>query len=102
MKLIDSEKIRKPIYAEDDNITGIGMTYGEMEVYNAVVDEFWDRIKNAPIVDAVPVVHGHWDIERHRRICSVCGDYNDIRDHEGDFIADSYCPNCGAEMDGEG
>ena len=60
---------------------------------------------DAPTVDAVEVVHGRW--ERFEEIsgnigllCSVCGwrDY-----HHGRFKGNwfSYCPNCGAKMDGE-
>lgn len=49
-------------------------------------------------VDSVPVVHGRWDImegTKTRRICSKCG--WDVPEY-GKFY--SYCPNCGAKMDG--
>lgn len=48
--------------------------------------------------DVAPVVHGRWDIMdgyKVRRACSVCG--WDVPEY-GKFY--SYCPNCGAKMDG--
>lgn len=51
MRLIDADKIPKAIYAEDDNITGMGMTEDEMEAYNDGIDEQWAKIKNAPTVE---------------------------------------------------
>lgn len=51
--------------------------------------------ENCPTVDAVEVVHGRW-IRRHNETkCSECGFiYYSMR---ADY---SYCPNCGAKMDG--
>lgn len=56
--------------------------------------------------DVAPVVHGHWiwHEEEFKYECSACNcwfDYNHtfaIFDH--DFEYSSYCPNCGAKMDG--
>ena len=60
-----------------------------------------DRIKAAPAVDAVPVVHGRWLHVKERRLfgeeyylCSRCKTRN------GMMIDFNYCPNCGAKMDG--
>ncbi len=56
-----------------------------------------------PTVDAVPVVHGRWILEREPNgkpysfHCSVCDDdFHRI----GYKITSDYCPNCGAKMDG--
>ena len=60
-------------------------------------------IEDAPTVDAVEVVHGRWiyhlddlfPIESTQE-CSVC--------HEHELCTlfnESYCPNCGAKMDGD-
>ena len=48
--------------------------------------------------DVVPVVHGRWnnmDGYKTRKVCSECG--WDVPEY-GKFY--SYCPNCGAKMDG--
>lgn len=55
-------------------------------------------LEKAPTVDAVPVVHGRWDNMdgyKTRKVCSECG--WDVPEY-GKFY--SYCPNCGAKMDG--
>ena len=57
MRLIDADALRKPIYAEDDNITGIGMTYDEMDAYNCGIKETWKIVEEAPTVEPVPRWH---------------------------------------------
>ena len=49
--------------------------------------------------DVAPIRHGHWNTGYfHDRVCSCCfHPDNDINDY-----AHSYCPNCGAKMDGGG
>ena len=56
---------------------------------------------DAPTVDAVEVVHGHWFWKPTNEwtsilTCSVCGS------QEGTAEVYKYCPNCGAKMDGDG
>ena len=76
---------------------------------------FEEAIRDAPTIDAVPVVHGHWkinyldDTKVNRKyahiICSECK--ADIaHDWEGKLLLKTtlnynYCPNCGARMKGE-
>lgn len=48
------------------------------------------KIGDAPAADVAPVVHGRWTTDG---ICNQCG--CDIPPGE-----DTYCPNCGARMDG--
>lgn len=99
MRLIDADALRKPIYAEEDNITGSGMTYAEMDGYNDGIDAAWSRIDYAPTIDAEPVVHGHWVAKKVmartpfaiNHYCSKCK-------FETDFCT-NYCSNCGAKMD---
>ena len=61
-------------------------------------------VSKAPTVDAVEVVHGRWeprtDVFGFVR-CSACHDCN-IYDDWADGKKWSYCPNCGAKMDGDG
>ena len=62
--------------------------------------DYVDIIK-LPTVDAVEVVHGHWCWEGRFKACSVCGSYIDWDDTLGANHW-SYCPYCGAKMDGDG
>lgn len=57
MRLIDADKLRKPHYAEDDNIIGCWMSPSEQDGYNEAIDEIWQLIKNAPTVEeaVIPV-----------------------------------------------
>lgn len=56
-------------------------------------------IDDAPAADVAPVVHGRWNVIEGRRldnaICSNCG-----RRFQAYYEAYSFCPNCGAKMDG--
>lgn len=57
-----------------------------------------DVIRGVPTADVAPVVHGRWnsmDGYKTRVVCSECG--WDSPEY-GKFY--SYCPNCGAKMDG--
>ena len=58
-----------------------------------------DLILSAHTIDAVPVVHSYWEDKEMQPngvvckwICSACGK-NSLKDS-------SYCPHCGAKMDG--
>lgn len=71
-------------------------------------------INDAPTVEAEPVRHGHWidkgvleDYPKpginvyHLLWCSECGAFHRVRHWCcGGWINASYCPNCGAKMDG--
>lgn len=65
-------------------------------------------IKNAPTVDAVEVVHGHWisltDCANAGVYCSVCHKKVWKEDYawcnRKNKLRSNYCPNCGAKMDG--
>lgn len=55
-------------------------------------------VEDAPTADVAPVVHGRWDVVEGRienAICSKCG-----RHFQSYYEEYSYCPNCGAKMDG--
>lgn len=54
-------------------------------------------IAGQPAADVEPVRHGRWNTGYfHDRVCSCClHPDNDINDY-----AHSYCPHCGAKMDG--
>ena len=70
--LIDRSCICKAIYASEDNLTGSGMTYDEMDIYNDGIDSMWDKLQNA-----IPVI----EAERRVRANDKSGSYkNDFAD----------------------
>ena len=73
MRLIDADRLNKPIYAEEDNITGSGMSYDEICAYNDGIDIAWNKIDQAPTIDAVPVVRCKDCIRRYDTDeCPMC------------------------------
>lgn len=85
---------------------------GDLISRAALLDEFhslcgpqtgdgWDNmgvrnlIMRQKAVDAVPVVHGRWGESAE---CSVCG-FQPWYEH--DIHTLTYCPHCGAKMDGD-
>ena len=93
MRLIDADKLQKAIPAEEDNITGMGMTYDEMEAYNDGIDEQWKKIVNAPTIEPERP-KGEWIInsDGYYPYCSECR----MEPKSGDMT--DFCPNCGADM----
>ena len=55
-------------------------------------------LEQLPAADVAPVVHGRWiyDKKAQRPYCSVCKGYF----YGATNSPMSYCPNCGAKMDG--
>lgn len=49
-RLVDADKISRVNYAEEDNLTGYGMTYDEMGAYNDGINDMYRLVKNAPTV----------------------------------------------------
>ena len=73
MRLIDADRLNKPIYAEEDNITGSGMSYDEICGYNDGIDIAWNKIDQSPTIDAVPVVRCKDCIRRYDTDeCPMC------------------------------
>ena len=73
MRLIDADRLNKPIYAEEDNMTGSRMSYDEICGYNDGIDITWNKIDQAPIIDAVPVVRCKDCIRRYDTDeCPMC------------------------------
>lgn len=91
----------------DREALGVGPANPEVFVNPAYADG-WNAllkiIKQAPVIDAAPVVHGRWlyhpdDLfpAEGKQECSRC------HAEETMYICnEKYCPNCGAKMDGEG
>ena len=88
MRLIDADRLNKPIYAEEDNITGSGMSYDEICGYNDGIDIAWNKIDQAPTIDAVPVVRCQDCIRRYNTDeCPMCflieGEYCEYTNENG-------------------
>ena len=54
-------------------------------------------VKDAPTIDAAPIVHAYWIEEGDGyQICSNCGEEHCWADYRA-----TYCDVCGAKMDGK-
>ena len=92
MRLIDADRLNKPIYAEEDNITGSGISYDEICGYNDGVDIAWNKIDQAPTVDAVPVVRCRDCKHAWIHPCGYVYCHRDGRNaYEMTFNLDSFC-----------
>ncbi len=79
-------------------IDAVAEVYYDTPDVNLSAEKFEAAINAIPAADVAPVVHGRWDNldgYKTRRVCSMCG--WDVPEY-GKFY--SYCPNCGAKMDG--
>ena len=105
MRLIDVDEL-KADYRMADDCKDCKTGYRSCEydrIYSKM--DFCGWLDDAPTVDAVPMVHGHWiDIDTETYTwkirCSRCG-------HERNMLSTGktypmYCENCGARMDGKG
>ena len=87
-----SEEIRKYYYKNPPNFS-----YGEG--FDRGLDRAQRAILDAPAADVAPVRHGEWEIVvgsngKEYMVCTCCRVSQDLT---GVF---TYCPNCGAKMDG--
>ena len=91
-------ELRRQYQLMDDTQTADVIMHGIYRVEQALDD--------IPTADVVPVKHGHWiwNEDEWNHQCSVCKerfDYSktyELFDHG--FQMASYCPCCGAKMDG--
>ena len=82
----------------EENVVFSGQTpNAEIVGANKVIS----RIKAASVADVAPVVHARWEMRRSSWYCTNCR--RGYRSIYGSVPAcqHSYCPNCGARMDGE-
>lgn len=63
------------------------------------IETVLEYAENLPAADVATVRHGRWNVVEGRRldnaICSNCG-----RHFQAYYEGYSFCPNCGAKMDG--
>lgn len=93
--LISRSRLLDSLHREDTRLIG-GNQYVRLSAGQ-------EKIRIAPTVDAVEVVHGHWervqvwkDNPQTTLRCSLCKVNQPIYEHE----EWRYCPFCGKPMDG--
>ena len=75
-------------------------SYNGLRCRACLVDDALDYIDSEPAADVATVRHGEWEIVvgsngKEYMVCTCCRVSQDLT---GVF---SYCPNCGAKMDGD-
>ena len=95
--LISREAVLKALRARGRELLKLGTSF-ESNIASVTALECVNIVKDAPAVDAAPVVHSKWvwipDEEEDNTWHLVC----DACKHGGLFEDDNYCPNCGALM----
>lgn len=87
MRLIDADALFEALGLDQYN-NGEGMTAEEEWIAAAIMD--------APTIEAEPVRRGRWVAKGYPwNACSCCGTY------VNGYDCWSYCPYCGAKMEGE-
>lgn len=91
MRLIDADELKD--WSEIVPLTGDG---------GIDINDFDEKLKSMPTVDAVPVRHGKWEMKPDPYgffdeipVCTECGCTTKMREKT------KYCPHCGARMDEE-
>lgn len=85
------EKVRDRIFDKDGIKDDLDRQY-HRGLLHAIKD-----VKLAPAVDAEPVRYGQWNNGR----CTGCGEHAPYWCMATTYHRSSYCPNCGARMDGD-
>ena len=98
-KYIDVEKIQfEPDPWGGMNGVLISIGRGSGKTVKLVQDALRAMVDHAPAEDVTPVVHGYWEKGKKPNwqmpMCSACKAQATTRS--------SYCPHCGAKMDGDG
>lgn len=96
------------------------LKHNSLKCFNSYYKGYVNAIEDLadiPPADVAPVRHGHWILLRESEItgfnpefagrdpirgyqCSNCKK-EAILDCNDEFVLSSYCPNCGAKLDGE-
>ena len=76
---------------------------GESGIYADAYNDLAEDFHSIPAADVAPVVHGRWEydlptINTYGQLrCSICNWWTLDPSVDSSY---SYCPNCGAKMDG--
>ena len=96
MNYISREAVLKALRARGRELLKLGTSF-ESNIASVTALECVNIVKDAPAVDAAPVVHGRWMHHAGYAMCSACGD----ECWADSVVTYNYCPNCGAKMDKE-
>ena len=96
-RLIDANTLMQEIATECTMYDGAPLKQGVCILLDKW--EVLDRIYAAPPVDAEPVRHGRWIFDNGVDHCCKCSECKGAKPPH--YIADNYCPNCGAKMRGD-
>lgn len=93
MRFIDAEALKESIYKEK-----IQYTQPFIQASLILLEKL---IKNAPTIEAKPVVHAHWEwAEGYKNEVGFCSNCKADYFNDGiNNIKQPYCYNCGAQMD---
>ena len=104
-----------PLIDECDECMNIEWNQNVSVSWADAEEDFKQRLLDAPVVDAVEVVHGRWEDAHGGRYanpqyrCSVCKEnslYKWERDELGSYrtvqALTPFCPHCMAKLDGDG
>lgn len=87
MRLIDADALKFPAMKGSFNEIDLS----RMDGYSKAIQ----IVRNAPTIDAAPVVHAEWMHARYTKepiyLCSNC--------YVAEYKQHNYCHNCGARMD---
>ena len=75
----------------------------DFQEHESTIADFLDKMTDEGCpnpVDAVPVIHGRWIETKHGFCCNQCHARRPL-DWDGQMWLSSFCPNCGARMDGK-
>lgn len=95
MRLIDADALNHVMQDVEKHFLEEGYVDGSLPL-NICKIIVGDVINKSPTVDAAPVVHAKWVFDRpYHYKCSACNNmWSSVA------MVMSYCPNCGAKMDG--
>ena len=75
--------------------------FHSLRVFDQVQAAMFKSVLNAPAIDAVPVVHAMWAYtDEGYKVCANCCWEHPVLDNDGFTVADTFCPSCGAKMEG--
>jgi hypothetical protein len=105
MRIIDAEALEEKIEKSISILKKEMLLKNDISIISKIelkwLKDFLKHIKNAPTIEAKPVVHAHWEEGAPFHQCSNCNGFALSFDNEPyrKEILSNFCPHCGAQMD---